>query len=223
MILKKTTLLIMLTIMSIITFSQQDLNTPKITVNSQYLLIKFVDGVVFLNDETAVHTKLNYNILSEQLHIRENNKIQQLNNPKIDSVRFHNMTYVNVDSKFYQSIYRNDRFHLIYHRKPNLRDLYTVDGAYNITTETSSVSKLNNFSLPAGDSREIVILEDDSGKEVRTTDQFYILKNNQMVFVTKANLYKISSKSKEEIKQFIKAHKLKVNNKEDLIKIVEFL
>jgi hypothetical protein len=223
MILKKITLAILLTILSTITFSQQELNTPKITLNSQYLLIKFVDGVIFLNDETFVHTKLNYNILSEQLHIREKNKIQKLNNPKIDSVRFHNMTYVNVDSKFYQSIYRNDRFHLLYHRKPNLRDLNTVDGAYNITTETSSVTKLNNFSLPSGDSREIVILEDDTGKEVRTTDQFYILKNNQTTFVTKANLYKISAKSKEEIKQFLKKHKLKVNNKEDLIKILDFL
>lgn len=205
-------------------WSQEDLITPRLTTNSQYEYVKFTPGILYLNNDSTIETLLNYNVLTEEIHFLNKKVIQKINSNKIKYVSLNNSLYHSINSKIYKEIYKNDKYRLLYIKKPNLSDLNTVEGGYNITTETSSVKKLNNYTVNNASGSDFVVLKDDKGKKVKTSDQFYILnKKGRLIFATKNKIIKFSKKDKNEIKSFIKNNNLTTNNKDDLIKILDFM
>jgi hypothetical protein len=219
--LKTATFFIACLVISFNSFTQE--LTPKITYNSQYLYEDFIDGIVELNDSSIVKTKLNYNIVQEEMHYKDNNIIKALVNKNIIAIYFQNIKFIYTNSKYYEEVSYHNNLKLLLFRKPNFSEANKIGGAYNTTSETSTSKRFSQVELANGTGSQQVDLPENV-KEIKVANQFYILDSNNNLFMpSKSKLIKYSNKDKELIKKFIKENKLKLKKKEDLIKLLDFI
>lgn len=211
-------------IISLNLFSQENIYNNKFTVNSQYLLVKFIDGKVKFNDGYEMNAKLNYNVLLEEMHFLKNDTIRTLTSNDIKYIILDKFKFISIDGKFIQDIYNTKDLKLIFQYNPDISSIGATKGAYGSSTETAATTKINSIPSQSMYNNGYVVLKDDDAEEIKTYPKYYIVNSNKnIISPTKKKIHKLSKKSKEDIEYFIKENRINFNNKEDLIKILDFL
>lgn len=221
---KNTIIVIIISLISLNLFSQESIYNTKFTINSQYLLNKFISGKVIFNDNYENNSKLNYNVLLEEIHFLQNDTIKTLISNDIKYIILDKFKFISINNKYFQEIHKSKNLKLVFQYNADISSIGVNKGAYGTSTETAATTKLNSVPTQSMYNGGYVVLKDDNAKEIKTTPRYYIVTSNgKMISPTKKKIHKLSNKKKEEIETFIKTNNLKFTNKEDLIKILDFL
>jgi len=196
--------------------------SKKVSTQFQYLFPEFTDGDVFFNGMPRSSGKLNYNMLIGEIHFIDNNKqILALAN-------VNNVIYVKIENrKFYP--FKNNEFTEELMTTPRCQLTVRYTGkvaqhgkkvAYGGSSATSSVT---SYSSVAGANRqyELSVIED----VLVTVDSYYyfLTKNGRYTIIRNVKAFtKLFPEHKAIIETFAKENKIRFNNKEELITLLEY-
>jgi hypothetical protein len=186
--------------------------------NSQYLLPDFTQSTVKMKSGKIQNAKMNYNTITEKMVFEQNGKfLDMINLEAIDTVLLGNRKFVCFDNIFYEllvnapvSLFIQHKSDLIPPGKP---------AAYGGTTQVSSSNYLSSVELAGGRYN----LKLPSDYVVKPAKVNWIRKSNTMYrFLNERQFLKIFPEKADNIRQFIKQNKLRTENPEDLIKLINY-
>ncbi len=173
----------------------------------------FTGGSVVFKDGTRSSGDLNYNLLSQKIQFRQDDKVLDLSTPasEIDYVQIANLYFIPYQNEFLVAIERNN-VALLYSRSVFLEG--EKIGAYNTENTTGAQDNMNALDLEQGGSFGMVYLLPQT--KIKITERFYLRKNNKTVIATKKNYLKLYPEIKPQIEEFLSQHKVNFNNEADL-------
>lgn len=184
----------------------------------QFLFPEFSVGVVKMGNGEKVVLNLNYDIVFEKMVFLQNGKKFDITNINaIDTVYINGLKFIPSGKVFFE-VAVNAPVSLFVQQKGEAKKP-SRPAAYGGTSEVSSSTYINNITL--GNDRfrmknnaEIVIEKDPI---------FWISKNGQLLMASgKKNLMKLFADRKNEMKSYIRANFLNIDNQEDMKKIITF-
>ena len=206
-----------------------------IPVQQQYLFTDFSEGLVILNDNQYLETKLNYSLLYDEIHfINRGGDTLSVGNEL-------NLNQIIIADRVFRYSYK-DGFLEEIKDFPSIKlaKKQVLQTTRNEVVHYSEDAKVavgptgKNGSKSAGDysgsrSRRGYNFKDfytrkSKGRMVieKQASYFFIDKNNRFHPATKSSILKIFVKNKNTIKRYLEAHKIDFDQEEDLIKLLEF-
>jgi hypothetical protein len=200
--------------MFIISFSLHA-QSDQFTNLDQFLFPEFSKAGLKMKTGTDMTLILNYNTLTQNMVLLKNGQLYDMQNQEsVDTVYLHNRKFIPFGKLFYEVIV-NAPVPFFIQYKSNLRETGTPAG-YGVTSTTSSSTYVTSFE------------HSDNYYNLKLPPKFQIklspvcwvrINGNNLSFITERQLLKIFPDQAEEIKQFIRGSKLRIENREDLIKI----
>jgi hypothetical protein len=186
--------------------------------NSQYLLPDFVQATIKMKTGQDQKAVMNYNTVTEKMVFKQGDNLMDLINlGAIDTVFLGNRKFVTFDNVFYEVLVNAPVSLFIQHKSDLLPP--GKPAAYGGTTQVSSSNYLSSVELAGG--RYNLKLPDDYA--VKPAPVNWIRKNSTMYrFLNERQFLKIFPEKADNIKLFIKQNKLRTENPEDLIKLINF-
>lgn len=184
----------------------------------QYLFPGFTRGLVRMKTGENYNAVLNYNTVTENMVWEQDGKLLDLTNMKaVDTIFLQNRKFVPVNEVFYEVLV-NAPISLFIQHKSDLVPAGSPSG-YGGTSQTASIKNLSSVSLKSGTYN----LEIPSDYNINPSSVYWIRKSNTMFsFLNKRQFLKIFSEKNDEIEKFIKQNRLKTENRDDLIKLVNY-
>lgn len=212
------------------TFAQQQEWTVKMGENAQdalgdsvaYKYPQFTNGMVYFRDGTASNGNLNLNLLNGEMQFIKpgGDTLALSDEPLIKYITIQNDTFY--FSKIYvQYVYGNAVAKLgkVEAIKPvNIKK----QGAYG---QMSSASSINSVSFYYGNSTNQYSKLSEAKEVVLHKETFYFIgdKFNNYKQAFKKNIINMFGANKTAIEDFIKDNNIGLGNKEDLVKLVDFI
>jgi hypothetical protein len=198
------------------------------TTNWPYLFENFQDGTIHFKEGDNTLKKVNIHLHKNTLHYVENDKIYQIDDKNdIDFVEINNEKFVYKNKELLQVIQQIENNGLYLLAKVDLDKLTTATGAYGSNAQTASTRNLTNLDFV--DVVNIRYVQLISGKEegrlLPLKKSYYFDISGELIPANKKEVEKRleTSQVKEEYKQFVKKNKIKWNQANSLIQVLEFL
>jgi hypothetical protein len=181
----------------------------------QYLFSEFADGMVVKNNGEKVVTSLNYNVVTEEMIFRRDDKFLALGGvSSIDTVYLNGMVFLPVDNKFYELAVAGENKLMV-----QFTGTVRVEGedvGYGVTSQTSRITTLSSITNTGGFynldlpdnlhiSRQITYYADVDGSLER--------------FVNERALLKIFRERRSEIKGLIDDMGIDFDNYNDVVSL----
>jgi hypothetical protein len=184
----------------------------------QYLFPEFTNGVIKLKPGQSQTQKINYNTISEKMVIqRDAQYLDMTNIETVDTIIIQNRAFVLINKSFYEVLV-NAPVALFIQHKSDLIEPGSPSG-YGGTSQTSAINVYSSVSM-AG---RTFNMEVPSEYTIKPSPVFWIREGEKLSsFLNMRQLLKIFSKENSEIKKFIDQNHIKIENHDDLIKLVNF-
>jgi len=185
---------------------------------SQFLFPEFMSCQVKMKTGIVNHVTANYNTLSEKMVFLKDSTPQDMTvTTFVDTIAFSDRQFVPFKEVFYEVLV-NAPVSLFIQHMSNLIDPGQPSG-YGGRSNTSAIDRVsimqsdNHFyNMPIPDKYNIV-----------PSLVFWIRKDHQMFsFLNKRQLLKIFPERANEINEFILRNRLKTDNRDDMIKLIEY-
>ena len=183
----------------------------------QYLFPEFINGTLKMKNGSTRDLLLNYNTITEKFVFNQNETLFDLadTNP-IDTIIIITRRFVPVNT-FFLEVLVDSTVALFVQNRSDLIESGSPSG-YGSTSQTSSIKSYSSYASPG----RMLNLELPSDYTVTTEEVFWIRKGDEMTrFHNKRQLLKLFPEDGTEIDRFIKTNRLKTNNREDLIRIIQ--
>jgi len=194
--------------------------SQKVSTQMQFLFPEFTNGDVFYKGHKG-SGMLNYNMLLGEMQFLENNQIKALANArdvvvmKIDNRRFYPFN----DKEFTEELFSTGKYQLRVRRKGNVAQ-HSKKGAYGMDSSTSSITSYSSIS---SDNRQYDLTVAE--KVLITLNYFYYLvgPNGKYILIKNAKTFtKQFPQYRAQIDDFVKEHKIRFDNEEDLKTLLKF-
>ncbi len=161
---------------------------------------------------------LNYNTVTENMVWEKDSKLLDLTNMEsVDTIFLQNRKFVPFNKVFYEVLV-NAPISLFIQHKSDLVPSGSPSG-YGGTSQTASIKNLSSVSLNSGTYN----LEMPPDYTINPSSVYWIRKSDTMFsFLNKRQFLKIFGGENDEIEKFIKQNRLKTENRDDLIKLVNY-
>ena len=185
---------------------------------SPYVLDQFVAGKVYMHSGEVVPKQLNYNGVTQEMVFEESGSMLALKYPeKVDSVVLGKRLFVNEKGAFYErvGVWQEGLFVLYHYRviPPSSNAGYGSDGSVTSSTNLSSLSgRTMMYQLKLPENYRIV---PSSECYLKTKGAFHRL--HQI-----AVLAELFPEKKAALKEFARQQHLKMNEVDDVKRLVEF-
>jgi len=185
---------------------------------TQYLFPEFSKSRVKMKTGSDLILILNYNTITGTMVFQRNAQFYDMANPEsVDTVYLQNRRLVPFGKVFYEVVVNASVSFFIQH-KSDLKESGKPAG-YGGTSEVSATSYLSGFDHPSG----YYNLKLPPSCEIKYSPVYWVrINNNMLSFYTVRQFLKIFPEQAEQIKQFFRESKLKIENREDLIKLGNF-
>lgn len=186
--------------------------------SDRYFLQEFVPGAVYYGEGTVVKGTLNYNLLTERIELKIDDKLTAINRLEdIEYIGLELNKFVRFESNFGRILVDGDKALLV--------AKYGVDVVKSPGTKGISKHKLNSLiesgqNIPDGISLEINTTYYLVRQE-EPTSGFY-LSRSKFEKAELSGFNKIFSVNKKEINMFVKANNINFSDKEDLEKLTKY-
>lgn len=188
---------------------------------SHYIFPEFIQGVVLMKSGEKVKTLLNYNSLTEEMvYIDKGIKlaIADKSFTTIDTVFIRDKKFVLIKNKFFESIYHS-KFDLFIEHKCFVNSP-GKPAAYGGTSQTSSSTSYSSI-FSEGMKLELKLPD---GYEVQPYSCYWIKKNETFrMFKNIRQLKNLYPTKKDLYNAYVKEHDVEFNNKESIIRLIEYL
>jgi hypothetical protein len=192
-------------------------------LDDQFLDTYFQSGKIIFKNGTSIQDNLNYHIPSNFIcHINEKKELFSLVNlSDILMISYGDRTFIPIDNTSVAELLKtfSDGSRLLLQRQAKSDKKTKNTGAYGISTETASVTRIKSVS--SGGS--FVGLEIGYNEELIMSERFIIVKNGKNYIISRLKSLKKIYRSKwEEIEEYAKQNNTNLKNHQDLIDLLEF-
>lgn len=191
--------------------------TDKLKYHEQFLFPEFMSGKIAMKTGKDFDMILNYNIISEKITFIQRGKIFDLTNPgSVDTIYLHNRKFIPVGKVFYE-VLAEAPFVLFVQHKGIVKEPTRTD-SYGSLSEASSSSSLKYLT----DGSDLNTLTDQN-LIIKKEDVYWIRRNDSIQsFKDATQFVKIFPDIKSEIRVYIRQNKLKFENSDDILKLVNY-
>ena len=185
---------------------------------SQYLFPDFDSCQVKMTSGTINNVIANYNTITEKMvFMRDGTPHDMTSITFVDTVTIRGRHFVPVDGAFYELLL-DAPVALFIENKSDLVDPGQPSG-YGGRSQTSAIDRISVIK----DGDLFYNLEIPDEYTINPSPVFWIRKDSQMSsFLNKRQFLKIFPDQKDELEQFMKQNSLKMDDPEDVIRLVEF-
>jgi hypothetical protein len=185
--------------------------------NERYLYHEFIPGKVVFKNGTSNNIKLNYYYLTSEIQFLQGSDTMYISKTK-------EVLYVVAPDTFY---YDNGYIEVISSGKikvglkqyVKIKDILK-EGALGTMNRVSSIDTYSTLWAD-GNSHGLIPNENI---EVQMTLEYYISKaSNDFIMFTRKNSIQLFPEKEDEIKTYIKAHKIDFDSRDDLLKFADYL
>ncbi len=161
---------------------------------------------------------MNYNMVSEKMVFEKDGKLMDLMNTElIDTVVMQNSKFIPVGKAFQEVVVSGVVSFFIQHKA--LLQPKGKPSAYGVTSQTTSTTTYSSVNTGAG----YFNFKLPDAYEVKVDPVYWIRKSNVMTsFATKKEFLDIFPDQAVNINQYIKKNRIKMYNRNDLIKLVDY-
>lgn len=187
----------------------------------QYLFNSFSSGNVLFKTSKMGEAVMNYNMVTEKIVFEQDGQLlDMINIHTIDTIYLQDCKFIPVGEVFYEVIATASPLPLfIQHQGKLLPPDNTV--AYGGSSLLSPPTRISNLQYPGGYYNYLQLSYD---YKVEINPVYWLMKENEMIsFSNVKELKKLFHEKGGEIEKYIKKNRLKLERKEDLIKIISFI
>jgi hypothetical protein len=185
----------------------------------QFLLPHFTTTVMKLKTGVSLSAIMNYNTLTGKMTFYQNGTFMDLNKPEtVDTIYLQEKKFVFIEKAFYEVLV-SAYVSLFIQYRSDLRSSGRPAG-YGTTSQTIGPTSVSTLYSSNNNSYNLKLPEN---YKVTPSQVNWIRMNNVMYrFQTERQFLKIFPAKENEIKQFIDKFKLNLNEKDDLIRLVNY-
>lgn len=180
----------------------------------QFLFPDFTKSSVKLRAGQEAHLLLNYNTVTGKMIFLQEGIVYDMINPgSVDTIYLQNSCFVPVDTAFYELLVNGDNpFYIQYKSDISFQSKPSA----SMTTQVTA----SNYHAITGTSAVYLNQELPAGYDVKRATVYWVKVNEKMYrFVNERQLLRIFPEKATELKLFIKESRLKIEKREDLIKL----
>jgi len=183
-----------------------------------YVFPTFIKGSVIMKNGNTNHSLLNYNTVTQEMIFEQNGKRLALDKLKtIDTVIISDRKFIPVGNVFYEVAHMAPISLYIQHKGEITNEGRPI--GYGTTRQTTSSTSFSKLTTEDG----LYDLKLPDAYYVTNTSINWIKMDGSMVkFVNRRQFLKIFPDQENELKQFIKEHKIDLKVREDLITLVKY-
>ena len=213
-ILRKALLIAGLCSIAVMLPAQADTNL----LMSQYLFPDFTACVVKLKNGAADNMVVNYNVVTEKMAFKKNDIIYGMASIHlVDTIIINDRRFVPAGEVFYEVIVNAPVSAFIQHKSKLLPPGKPV--GYGGTSKTASVDSYSYLPEKGG----VYKIEIPDDFELKPSPVYWVRKDDSMIsFLNKRQFLKIFPEKSTEIEAFINQNKIKIENRDDLIRLVNY-
>lgn len=197
------------------------------TTTWPYLYPDFTQGELLTQDGKSIKTELNVHVLRATLHYIDGDFIKELAPGTIFSASIGGDTYINAGGRMMKVLARNDNGYVAECSEVDIVKLNSTDAAYgssSTTLGTMSLSSLEGIGA-TNSSTNINHMElknsKENGKTLPLITKKYIFVNRMCIYATKRDVLEVVEPA--GFKAFLKANKVKWNDPQSLLSVVDYL
>lgn len=192
-----------------------------------YIFEDFVEGQVFLKNNTKMDAKLNIHLLANKLHyVDKTGRIMECRDKDIARVEMFGDGYLCLNGKMMKIEAQEGTNLLMSWQKGDFQSLNGGSGAYGASLNSSATNNLNSLDLGGLNHPELGRMEEEKndGRTIDVSTVYLFVVNDKIINATKSDVIDAYGKDKSAaIKAFIKANKIKWKSVESLSEVLRFL
>lgn len=202
------------------------------TVNWPYLYPEFMEGEVVLARNKRNKALFNIHLDIGALHYVEDGRIRETSTMDIALLIIGEDVFRNVGGKMLKVLAETEGGYVVEETKANYTAVVRKDGAYGTTGLNSTTTKsflynenvLNGYNgyLMTDVYRDLLAMKDDS-ETLPVQKNLYLVIGLDQIPADKKNVSALDGLDKKAFKAFLKAEKIKWDEPQDLIKVIEYL
>jgi len=206
----------LLLVCSSTSYAQHPIQTVKLV---QYVFDEFMPGTVKLKSGETSIRNLNYNIITNEMVFKENEKFAAIANPEnVDTVYIADRKFIPLNNKFYEVLVMG-KMPLLEEFTASVIEPGTSIG-YGSTTESGAASSYQSLIRDGG----AYGLKLPDGFKVMPKQAFFILQNGKLEKMgNEKQLAKIFPDKKDMIKSLVKKNNTNFSKREDVVAMVKEL
>jgi len=215
---KKVTLVLTIVFYCLHAFAQDVNDNPNVTVIDHYMFNGFIPGTVKKKSGEKISVALNYNTLTEEMIFTKDSLVYTLEQLEdIDTVYLAGRIFVPNNNFFYEKATNTPVALFIEHKSTVLSP--SKDLGYGIKSQLGLVV---SPAQVAGGNRAFNLKQPDDFKLASRTT-YWINKGSQYVQLHGQKSVQAAFPAKADaIKDFVKVNKIKFDNDDDMIKLINF-
>jgi hypothetical protein len=186
-----------------------------------FLFPQFKEGIVIMKDGNKFTTKLNYNMVDEKMVTEVDGIYRYSKNPKnIERIYIENRMFIPIDNVFYEILASGNASFFLQNKS-----IFTQKGAdlgYGAKSRSTGPTKMQRVELTSVVYQygEVAYLDIPDNVEITPASLYWVSIGDKLKsFETEKQLLKLFPEYETQIKEYIKKEKLKIKNREDVIKL----
>lgn len=220
------------TMFSILVFAQNEVNINVKKVNTSIFLESNKNYVLLLNepkngsvifkDNTIGKSKLNFNLLTDDLLFVDSTKTYRSvnNQTNIKYVSIGKDLFYNTQKGFIQVIANINNVKLAIARKFKPVNI-SSKGAYGLSNNTASTTQLSRIAN--SDNNNFSMLSIEQKVNLGYHELFYLIDNDKFFLINSVKPFvKVFKVNKKEVENFSKINNIDFNKREDILKLMNF-
>lgn len=197
----------------------------EVTTTWPYLYPDFQDGTIYMKGGEKHIQKLNVHVAHADLHFLDKELVRKavLNDALV--IEIGSDRYSVIDNTVAKILASNDKGFIAARYTGDFAALSESGGAYGSSSSTSATMKLSSVDMgnTIGQNAMILIQSKHDGRVLDINVKYFLVTPQFTCPATKKELDQAFSDRADEWKAFLKTHKIKWNNPESLISVLEFI
>ncbi|MBQ7622467.1 MAG: hypothetical protein IJS66_01855 [Bacteroidales bacterium] len=195
------------------------------TTTWPYLYPEFTPGKLLTDKGVEKTGEYNVHILHSTLHFIQGDEIRELSRSEVYSVQIGKDYFIAVGGQLMKVVARNDNGYVAQSYEVDVVKLNSTGGAYGSSSSTLGTTALSSLEGIGNNRVSMNHMElkanKDNGQTLPLITKYFICTGGKVVYATRRDVGEKSDPA--AFKAFLKSNKIKWNNPQSLLAVVDFL
>lgn len=196
------------------------------TTTWPYLYSDFRDGIICMKDGGKLSCRVNVHLLNGRLHYLDGETVKEALSANLSYVLVGQDKFVSVDGDIMRVEAESRGGFVAVHMTGDFDSVMAGEGAYGMTANTESVTQLSSLDIQKGiNANHMLLLEEkDQGQEFDLRKEYYLVAADMVWPAYRGDILKaLPDDRRDAFKSFLRNNKIKWDNPDRLILLVDFL
>lgn len=196
------------------------------TTTYPYLYDTFTNGTVVMDGGNKEARQMNVHLREGRLHYIDNGVIKEAFLKDVAAVEIGNDVFLPVFTSVMKVVAKNDNGCVVMEQLGDFEGAISGSGAYGVSASSSATMKLTSVQTESQVNQNYmnILNEKSEGMDLEIISTYYIVTPEYKVKATKKDIEEsLTTEKAEQLKTYLKEHKVKWKNPQTLLSIVDFL